>query len=94
MKARVRLVEGMTFEEEHQNIAETIKEWREVLASPEKAQMRLDSLWSHPDREPMKSYIHGRSSPAFNDAMAKLFQAANGEKPTGRRKDRGDGHVR
>jgi hypothetical protein len=87
------LVDGMTFEEEHQNIVEAIAEWRETLADPNQARARLNALWSHPDKEPMKSYILGRSSPAVNEAITKLMQAAHGEKPVGRQKSRGDGHV-
>jgi len=87
------LVENMTPEEENAEIADTIKEWNEILADPVKAQMRIDSLWRHPDREPMKSYILGRAPQAVNDAIAKLHQAAAGEKPVGRPRPKTDGQI-
>ena len=87
------LVEGMTPEEENSEIADTIREWNEILGNPMKAQAMLQKIYAHPMQEPGRSYFLGKGSPELNDAIAKLWQATQGEAPTGRPRSRGDGRV-
>lgn len=88
------LIEGLSPEEENAEIASSLAEYREALASPAKAANLINHFWNNADKEPMKSYIVGRSSDAFADAFTKLHQASCGEKPVGRKKARGDEFIR
>lgn len=88
------LIEGLTPSEENAEIVSTLAEWREALSNPRKAAALLDRLWSHVNEEPMKSYVLGRASPEFSEAYTRLHQASCGEPPVGRKKPKGDGHVR
>ncbi len=85
------LVEGMTPEEEHAEIVETVKEWNEVLANPMKSQALLQKIYAHPMQEPGRSYFMGKGSPALNEAIARLWATTTGEKYV-RPKSKGDGH--
>jgi hypothetical protein len=88
------LAEGLSPEEEHTEIVSTLAEWREILANPMKAQAMLQKIYAHPMQEPGLSYFRGRGSPELNEAIAKLWQATQGEAPTGRRKSKGDGWIK
>lgn len=85
------VLEKMTRTEEAQAVKEIVQEWREVLASPEKAQAALQAIYAHPEREPGLSYFRGRASEAVNEAVSKLWQSTHGEPVTGRPKSKGDG---
>lgn len=85
---------GLTDEEANAKIASEIKGYREVLANPMKAQALLAEIYAHPMREPGRSYFMGKGSPALNDAIAKLWQAASGTLVTGRARAKGDGWIK
>jgi len=82
---------GLTPEEANAQIMHEIKEYRAALANPMKAQALLAEIYDHPMQEPGKSYFTGKGSPALNEAIAKLWQAASGTLVTGRSKSKGDG---
>lgn len=86
-----KAVAGMSVADESAAIREAVASYREVLASPERAQAALQAIYAHPMREPGLSYFSGRGSAALNDAIARLWAATTGEEVV-RPKPRGDGY--
>lgn len=85
-------LEGLTLDEQNEMIAKEIREYREILGNPSRAQALLAKIYGSPMQEPGKSYFTGKGSPELTDAIARLWAATTGEKYV-RPKSKGDGHV-
>ena len=77
-------VESLTRGEEGEVVKQVVAEWRNILASPERAQAALQAIYANPEKSPGREYFRGNASEAVREGITRLWQAAHGEPPTGR----------